>query len=57
MGAVQTESGYPAAHFVIYGGKTPDAPKETLDLIRNTLDYRKQPDITLFNTQKYPQSK
>lgn len=50
MGAVGIDSGS-AAHFVIYGGRCPESPKQVLDTLWRTLDYRAQPSVTLHSVQ------
>ena len=37
------------AHFVIYGGLCPQSPKDTLDKVQASLNYRAQPRITLYS--------
>lgn len=36
------------AHYVIYGGKSPQSPKETLDKTQAALNFRVQPRITIY---------
>ncbi|MBN1342669.1 MAG: family 20 glycosylhydrolase [Phycisphaerae bacterium] len=45
MGGVGIERGVPAAHFVIHAGSCPESPKETLDALCATLDFRNQPTV------------
>jgi hypothetical protein len=51
MGGPSIESG-PRAHFVIYGGASPESPKEALDEVRATLDFRRPPTVELYAVQR-----
>lgn len=52
MGAVSLNYGNEASHFVIYGGAAPVSPKETLDVLKNTLDYGHWPKTAFFAVQE-----
>ena len=47
MCGIGIERSAPTAHFAIYGGKCPPSPKQTMDHLRETLNYHNQPRIEL----------
>ncbi len=55
MGAVSLNYGPEASHFVIYGGKAPASPGDTLSVLKDTLDYRHWPKTRLYAIQEQKQ--
>ena len=51
MGGPCTDNATPTAHFVIYGGRCPDAPREMLAALQAALDYRHPPLVTVYAVQ------
>jgi hypothetical protein len=47
-GGVGIENSPTSSHFAIYGGATPDSPKETLDLLRSSIDFTNPPKTTVY---------
>jgi len=52
MGGAGVERATPCSHFAIYAGKSPQSPRQTLDALRATLDYRTQPELDVYAIQK-----
>lgn len=50
-GGVGIENSPASSHFVIYGGAAPASPKQTLDLLRNAVDFTNPARTTVFSTE------
>ncbi|MHB8957447.1 MAG: glycoside hydrolase family 20 zincin-like fold domain-containing protein [Pirellulaceae bacterium] len=53
-GGVGIEGSPPASHFVTFAGRLDNEPALTMELLRQTLDLRNQPSVTLYAVEKRP---
>jgi hypothetical protein len=52
-GGVGIENSPASSHFAIYGGVTPDSPKETLDLLRASIDFSNPTKTTIYEMERH----